>query len=208
MDRQMENQKNTISQQQNLVLATISPYRLGIFKNLWIHFISEWSNVDENTPDRPAEPETLTKYLAKLKTEAVAQNHRTWIVIGFDTVGYFDGKILEKPKTREMAYVRLKSLSGKSFTYTTGIYALNLDTQQTITRTAQTEIYMRTYTDQEINFYLDNCNEAYKTHAHGFNPENYYSMSFIQKVVWDPNGTIGIPLWEIMSVLTEVWYVL
>jgi hypothetical protein len=33
-------------------------------------------------------------------------------------------------------------------------------------------------------------------------------MSFIQKVVWDPNGTIGIPLWEIMSVLTEVWYVL
>lgn len=204
----METSQNTISEKQELILATTSPYRLGIFKNLWISFVSEWSDVDEYTADRPTEPVELTKYLAKLKAEAVAQKHKTWIVVWFDTVGYFDGEILEKPKTREMAYTRLKSLSGKSFTYTTGIHAINLDTQQTITRAAQTEIHMREYTDQEIDFYLDNCNEAYKTHAHGFNPENYYSMSFIQKVVWDPNGAIGVPLWEIMSVLTETWYVL
>ena len=203
----MGKDKKTVSEKQDLILATTSPYRLWIFKNLWISFVSEWSDVDEYTVDRSTEPEKLTQYLAKLKAEAVAGKHKTWIIVWFDTVGYFDGKILEKPKTREMAYARLKSLSGKSFTYTTGIHAINLDTQQTITRATQTEIYMRSYTDQEIDFYLDNCNEAYKTHAHGFNPENYYSMAFIQKVIWDPNGIIGVPLWEIMSILTKIWYV-
>jgi len=31
-----------------------------------------------------------------------------------DSVGYFNGKILEKPKSREEGFERLKSLSGKN----------------------------------------------------------------------------------------------
>ena len=90
--------KNTAPEQQNLILATTSPYRLEIFKKLGLHFTSEGSNVDEYTADRPSNPEDLTKYLAKLKAESVAENYQTGIVIGFDSVGLFNGEILEKPR--------------------------------------------------------------------------------------------------------------
>jgi predicted house-cleaning NTP pyrophosphatase (Maf/HAM1 superfamily) len=77
----MENQENSVSEQQNLILATTSPYRLEIFKRLGLHFTSEGSNVDEYTADRPSEPEALTQHLAKLKAESVAQNYTAGIVI-------------------------------------------------------------------------------------------------------------------------------
>jgi predicted house-cleaning NTP pyrophosphatase (Maf/HAM1 superfamily) len=37
----MEANQNIISEKKNLILATTSPYRLGIFKNLGIDFVSE-----------------------------------------------------------------------------------------------------------------------------------------------------------------------
>jgi hypothetical protein len=42
---------------------------------------------------------------------------------------------------------------------------------------------MRKYSDEEIDYYLDHCNEEYKKHAHAMSPEKYYSMSFINKIV-------------------------
>ncbi len=97
----MEKQDNVVSEKQNLVLATTSPYRLEIFQKLGLHFTSEGSNVDEYTADRPSDPEDLTQHLAKLKAESVAENHQSGIVIGFDSVGLFNGEILEKPRSRE-----------------------------------------------------------------------------------------------------------
>ena len=58
-----------------LILATVSPYRIDAFKKLGIDFVAEGSNVDEENANRPADPVELTKYLARLKAEAVAQRH-------------------------------------------------------------------------------------------------------------------------------------
>jgi septum formation protein len=95
-----------------LILATTSKYRLDSFRFLDLDFISQGSNVDEYFEGRPNSPEELVRHLSKLKAESVAKTHNTGIVIGFDTVGCINGKILEKPKSRNEAFERLKSLSG------------------------------------------------------------------------------------------------
>jgi predicted house-cleaning NTP pyrophosphatase (Maf/HAM1 superfamily) len=66
---------------------------------------------------------------------------------------------------------------------------------------------MRNYDDGEIDKYLDNCDEKYKTHGHGFDPSNYYSMSFIESVIGNPlNVMMGIPVSRIIEMLKEIGY--
>src|SRR4030066_2206156 len=96
-----------------IVLATTSPYRIETFGYLGIPFEAEGSKIDESQLERN-NPEELVKNLSKLKAEAGAKNHSDAIVIGMDSVTYFNGKILEKPKSREEAFQRLKSLSGNN----------------------------------------------------------------------------------------------
>ncbi|MFA7717107.1 MAG: Maf family protein [Candidatus Absconditabacterales bacterium] len=203
----MENQQEGISQNKDIILATTSPYRLEIFKKLGLHFVGEGSNVDEYATERPTNPEELTKHLARLKAESVAQNHKTGIVIGFDSVGYFDGKILEKPTSREEGFARLQAMAGNTFSFYSGVHMIDITTGKTLSRCVQTDNTMRKYSDSEINKYLDNCDEKYKTHAHGFDPSNYYSMTFIDTIVGNPmNVMMGIPLSAIMEMLKELGY--
>ena len=83
-----------------IILATTSPYRREAFGYLGIPFEAEGSNVDESQFERK-DPKELVKNLSRLKAEAVAKNHSDTIVIGFDSITYFRGKILEKPKSKE-----------------------------------------------------------------------------------------------------------
>ena len=75
-----------------IILATSSLHRIEIFQKLGLDFTTESSNVDEYGPERPKNPKKLVKYLAKLKAEAVAKNYSSGIIIGFDSVGYFNEK--------------------------------------------------------------------------------------------------------------------
>jgi septum formation protein len=80
-----------------IILATKSPYRKEMFEQLGLEFITEPSNVNEYTDERPEEPIELVKYLAKIKAKAVAKNNSKGIVIGFDSVGYFNSICRKSP---------------------------------------------------------------------------------------------------------------
>jgi predicted house-cleaning NTP pyrophosphatase (Maf/HAM1 superfamily) len=95
-------------------------------------------------------------------------------------------------------------MSGKMMEYYTGIHIIDIASKKILSDTTKTAMYMRKYTDQEINFYMDHCNEEYKQHAPAFNPEKYYSMSFINKVVGEPWGAVATPLGRIMEMLQEL----
>ncbi len=188
-----------------VILATTSPYRKEAFGFLGIDFEIEGSEVDESQAER-TNPEELVKQLSKLKAQAVAKNHPEAIVIGMDSVGYFNGQILEKPKSREEAFERLKALSGKSYDFYTGVYMINTSTQKEITRVVKTEVFIRALLDSEINKYLDQ-DPNYNTYAHGYDPVRNISSSFIAKLVGSPNNVLrGIPLEVLPPMLSEVGY--
>ena len=109
-----------------IILATISPHRKEIFGYLNIPFEVEGSKVDESQLERN-NPEELVKELSKLKAEAVAKNHSDAIVIGMDSVTYFEGTILEKPKSKEEEFQRLKNLSGDQHQFYTGIHIIDIN---------------------------------------------------------------------------------
>ena len=189
-----------------IILATISSSRKEAFKSLGLDFIAEGSNVEEYFDGRPNHPEELTQCLAKLKAESVAKNHKEGIVIGFDSILFFNNQIIEKPKSREEAYNRLKSLSGNKCQYYTGIYIINLETNKTLSDFVKTDVFIRELKEEEINKYLYQGSD-FKTHAWGFNPSKLYSSTFIKKIEGSPfNAIQGIPLEKIMEMLFQIEY--
>ena len=189
-----------------IILATKSPYRQAAFRMLDIDFLAEGSEVEEKFDGRPDSPEELVRNLAKLKAEAVAKNHQDGIIIGFDSVGWFEGQVLEKPASRQEAVDRLESLSGQTHDFYTGIHIINLDSGKIISETAKTEIDMREITQAEIEKYLDQ-DTNYNTYAIGYDPLGSYSSTFPKHIKGSYNNYLrGIPLERIVEMLKEVGY--
>lgn len=188
-----------------IILATTSPCRRETFGYLGIPFEAEGSNTDESQAERN-DPEELVKSLSKLKAEAVAKNHSDAIVIGMDSVAYFNDKILEKPKSKEEDFQRLKDLSGNNHQFYTGIYIVNTDTNKAISRVVKTEIFMRNLSEKEINKYLDE-DPHFNTYALGYDPVKHISSSFVQKIEGSYYNLLGgIPLETIVEMLREIGY--
>lgn len=192
-----------MSKKLKIILATTSPYRIEAFKFLGIDFVAEGSKVDESNIERN-NPEDLVKELSRLKAEAVANNHKDAIVIGMDSVGFFDGKILEKPKSRKEGFQRLKSLSGNKHQFYTGIYVINTASNKTVSKVVKTETYLRKFSEKEIEAYL-NQDKFYNTYALGYDPLGHYSSTFSERIEGSYNNLLrGIPLEAIVGMLSEV----
>ena len=186
-----------------IILATTSPYRIEAFEFLGIDFQAEGSKVDESQAERK-EPEKLVEALSRMKAEAVAKNHKDSIVIGMDSVAYFEGRILEKPKSREEDFERLKALSGKQHRFFTGIFMINTATGRENTSVVMTEIFFRRISEKEINQYLDS-DPHFNTYALGYDPLRHISSSFIRKIEGSYNNIIrGIPLEVVIEMLHDM----
>ena len=190
-----------------IILATTSQYRLEAFGMLGIPFEKEGSEVDEYYEGRPNDPEALVAHLSKLKAKAVEKKHlnEDCVILGFDSVAFFKGEILEKPKSLEEITDRLKAFSGQSYQFYTGICLIDtsIGWQFVYSRTVKTEIEMRDISDLEIKQYL-RLYDKYRTCAQGFNPQRTYGASFIKSISGSYNNPLwGIPLAEVIEMLKE-----
>ncbi len=187
-----------------LILASSSKYRQQALKILGFAFAVHPSNVDEYFPGRPSEPDQLVLHLSKLKAEKVAESYAEGIIMGFDSAGWFDGRILEKPKSRQEAFERLRSLSGKSHEFYTGIHMISLDSKKRLSRVVVTKVKMRQISDEEINSYLDQ-DGSFVTYALGYDPLGHYSSAFVNSIEGSYNNLIyGLPLEAVAEMLSQL----
>lgn len=187
-----------------IILATTSKWRIQAFEMLDLPFQAEGSNIDENFADRPKTPQELVTELAKRKAEAVAKNHKDGIIVGFDSIGWFQDKVLEKPSNKEEAAKRLTEMSGKEFQFYTGICLIDLGSNKKYQKVVTTKAFMGKLIYPEIEKYL-NQDEYFTSYALGFDPLSHYSMSFIKKIEGSYNNLLrGIPIEKIVEMLKEV----
>ncbi|MBI2578686.1 MAG: Maf family protein [Candidatus Aenigmarchaeota archaeon] len=189
-----------------IILATASPYRKRAFAALGIPFTAEGSGVEEDFEGRPGNPEELVLVLAKKKAEAVAKNHREGIVIGFDSVGLFEGAVLEKPESEEELFERLKDLSGKSHEFITGVHMINVSSGRFLSKAVKTKAFFRVLKDEEIKKYISE-DPDYGTFAVGYDPWNHISSSFAERIEGSYHNLIsGVPLEAIVEMLYEMGF--
>ncbi len=133
----------------DIILASNSPRRKEILESLGYKFRIAPSDIDENID---LTGERLACELAKRKALRIYEYNKNSIVIGSDTIVYYDGKVYNKPKSEEECYFMLKSLSGKTHEVITGVYIAS--NKEHISFFDKAYVTFKNLSDEEIFNYI------------------------------------------------------
>lgn len=189
-----------------IILASASPRRQEILKNLRIPFQVIIPNVNENnTSDKT--PMELTESLARSKVSAVVHSLPPkqiipW-VLGADTIVSLNGKNLGKPSSIEEAYEYIKMLQGKTHTVCTSIALYNGVKKSTTVRTAVSKVTFASMSQKEIEAYVDTGD--WHGAAGGYRIQGMASC-FISKIEGSYSCIVGLPIYELYDILKSQGY--
>ncbi len=181
-----------------LILASSSPRRQYLMKEVGFEFTVEKPAIDESFPDN-LPVEQVAKYLAEKKAEVFRLDIANEIVVTADTVVILGDRILNKPADRTEAIEMLQSLSGKTHLVMTGVCILSKEKEMAFDDT--TEVTFATLTQKEIEFYIDTYKPYDKAGSYG--AQDFIGMIAIEKIVGSYFNVMGLPIHKVYQYLTN-----
>ena len=176
-----------------VVLATKSLARRRLIKKCKRNVIIRKSNIDETR----FEDESIVDYLLRVSfLKAIAVKRSKDMVIGADTVIYFDGKIIGKPKNRREAFDILMMLSGNIHRVYTGVSVVSDDWCVRFVDVAAVKVDVLSVS--ELNSYLD-TNE-YIGKAAGYAIQGR-ARHFLRLIEGDITTVIGLPMKKLCKII-------
>ncbi len=174
---------------ENIVLASTSPRRRELMNKFGIGFIcASPENVEENIfSDKELSPQL--EELSFLKAKSIQRKYPGNIIIGADTIVYYDGEVLGKPSNPEEAKVYLKRLSANKHYVYTGVSIIINKTRVSFTEI--TEVRFREIPDYAIKKYVDSGNPLDKAGSYGIQD---YGALFVESIKGDFYNVMGLPL--------------
>ena len=106
-----------------LILASQSPRRQALLREMGLSFTVRVSDVDE-TPPAGATPQEAAVAVALRKAQAVERTSQDMVIGADTTVLMPDGEVFGKPHSHEEAARMLESLSGRTHVVVTGMAVL------------------------------------------------------------------------------------
>lgn len=174
------------------VLASKSPRRRELLKNIGMDFEVMTSDFDESTVPKDLEPQLYVQELALCKAMALVKSApKDALIIGADTVVCSDGEILGKPCGRREAIAMLTSLSGKSHSVYTGVALVRAADAKGETGCEKTTVYFDDISAEEIEHYVDTYRPFDKAGAYGIQE---YAGVFVKKIDGDYFNIVGLPV--------------
>ena len=181
-----------------LILASASPRRRELLQQAGLTFEVKPSSADETVPAGLSQEE-LVKTLARLKAEDVYKAHPDCVVIGSDTLVFFDGKPLGKPTSPEHAAEMLRALSGKVHTVSSGVCICSPEKRVCFAETTEVEFFP--LTEEEIAAYIATGEPLDKAGAYGIQGKGGV---FVRRIVGDYYNVVGLPLARTVRVLRSL----
>lgn len=154
------------------------------------------ADVDETCQYTESPVEMATR-LARLKSHAVQGAHSNWILAA-DTVVDFEGTALGKPQNPQEARTMLKTLRGRAHFVHTGVALRILDSNREILRSVTTQVWMRPYSDPEIDAYVAGGDPMDKAGAYAI---QHAAFNPVTRVDWCYANVVGLPLCAVVALL-------
>jgi len=180
-----------------LYLASQSPRRNDLLNRFGFPFERLDASVSEDTPKMA--PAAKVRLLAIRKADAAAGHIKKGLILGFDTIVYYNKIILEKPTSHQNAFSMLKMLSGKTHTVYTGIAMVVKPEGKTLSYAALTKVTFRKLSDKEIKSYIDSGEPMDKAGSYGIQGAG---GSFVEKVNGCFFNVVGLPVKPLMDFLS------
>ena len=174
----------------SVILASKSPRRENILKQIGIDFKIIPSNICENA-ELNLSPRKFVQYWSGKKAKVISKKNKDKIVIGADTIVYFKGKIIGKPKDKEESYKMLNNLSGKTHKVFTGVSIVYEEKNILRTFSQMTKVSVREIPKNDILYYIDNYYTLDKAGSYGI--QDWFSI-WIKKIDGCYYNVMGLPL--------------
>ena len=187
---------------QMLVLASRSPRRIELLKQIGIDCIVLPADIDETVlPDEL--PSLYVKRLAQEKALATAVNikkeYANMVVLAADTTVCVGSKILGKPESDADALQMLKNLSGTTHEVHTAVAAY-FDGKVSVVLSSTT-VEMMSLTAEMINTYIASREHCDKAGSYGIQGR---AAAWIKHIEGSYSGVMGLPLFETAQLMKQV----
>lgn len=185
-----------------IVLASASIRRQELLKRLVDEFEIIVSDFDEHTVDFDGNCGSYVMKLAEGKASVVCSKVKgEAIIIGCDTVVYFKGKILGKPKNKDEAFSMLKSLSGNTHQVYSGITVINKASGKILKDFVCTDVKFDSLSDEQIKKYIEKGEYEDKAGAYGIQG---YGGIFVEEIHGCYYNVVGFPLNKLLKMLRGI----
>ena len=182
----------------DLILGSQSPRRKQLLEEIGLKFRSLSFPVDEVFPKNLSAIETAI-YLSDLKAKSFPETElqENSILITADTVVSFSDQLLGKPENDTDAFEMLSLLSGKCHEV---ISAFTLRSKDKIKSFyAETKVYFKVLSEEEINYYISNYKPYDKAGAYGI--QEWIGKIGIEKIQGSYFNVMGLPVHQVYAEL-------
>lgn len=181
----------------DIVLASASPRRAGLLRQIGVRFRVCVADVDESA--LPGEsPADYVQRLAVAKARAVLPGAGGLPVLGADTTVVVDGDILGKPADAREARAMLRRLSGRSHRVLSAVALCH--GERAAVRLSETQVWFRPLDDDLLARYADSGEPLDKAGGYGIQG---LGGALVVRIDGSYTGVVGLPLGETVDLLTE-----
>ena len=188
---------NSVSNLPPLILASASPRRSELLRQLGVEFRVVPGRATELHAEHLTARETA-QINAYRKARAVAKKFPDALVLGADTLVFVDTTLLGKPATLERAYEMLEQLQGRTHQVVTAICLLNLRNHRQKIFSDLTEVTFRPLDAVAIRRYLNRVNPLDKAGAYAIQDNGDL---IVEKISGSYTNVVGLPLEKLGEVL-------
>ena len=189
-------------EEKKLVLASGSPRREEILKQLKLKFTIIRPKIDENNFNGDT-PEELVKILAEKKARSVMDIAENALIIAADTIVVLDGNILNKPADAEEAKKMLQRLSDRKHQVITSLVVLDSDSGEIMVECNITDVKMLELSNDDIDRYLSTGEAMDKAGAYAIQG---FGALFIESISGSYYSVVGLPIHQLAKLLKKFNY--
>ena len=187
-----------------IVLASKSGVRKKILEENNIDCEIIVSNVDEDQAkesllDAGADPLTISKNLAELKSIKVSKSKADKLVLGADSVVSLNNTLINKPKSREDAFKILCTLNDSKH-YLISSVCISKNGSMIWNYSEKSELVMKNHTEKELKDYLKKIKTSTLL-AYGVYQIEADGLDLFESIKGDMNSIMGLPIKKIKEYL-------
>lgn len=183
----------------NIILASGSPRRHQFFRDLGLDFEIKLKEIKEDYPPKLLHFE-ITDYLAQLKSlpflDELKDND---ILITSDTIVWYKGAAIGKPRNKDEAFAILKSLSDATHEVITSVCIRTKVFQKTVN--AVTHVTFKAFTNEEIWHYINSYSPLDKAGAYGI--QEWIGLIGVTKLEGSYFNVMGLPTHLVYKTLKD-----
>jgi septum formation protein len=199
---------------EKIILASASAIRAQLLLNAGLDVKIIPASIDENAVKTAIfeeggnlPPADFAEILAQSKANSISENHAGNLVIGADQVLVCDGKIFDKPSTKDEARDQLVTLRGKKHELVSAV-AVARHGSTIWSHCAHAQLTMREFSNTFLGYYLAEMGEEITSSVGGYKFEGPGAQLF-EKIEGDYFTILGLPLLALLEFLRsqDVLYV-